>query len=109
MQISHDPDAGRFSVSEDGKEIGYLTYSVDGGVLNITHTVVDPEMRGRGIARELVKACKAFADGEGYRTIADCSYAAHVLGIDGPNPSCRIRIASSLPRRRPGGRAPASL
>ncbi len=75
----------------DGKEVGYLTYSIDDGVLDIEHTVVDPAMRGQGIAKKMVDRADQFCKEEGLKIKASCSYAAHVLGIDDPNPSCSIR------------------
>ena len=70
--------------------MGYLTYTIDNGILDITHTFVDPSLRGQGIARELVRRCEAFAKREGLLIQASCSYAADVLGIAQENPSCRI-------------------
>lgn len=75
---------------EGDKEVGYLTYSIDDCVLDIEHTFTDPEYRGQGIAKVLVEKADAFCKQEGLGVKASCSYAAKVLGIECPNPSCRI-------------------
>lgn len=90
VAIEHDLSVKRFSAVVDGCEVGYLTYVLDDGVLTVTHTVVDPAMRGRGIAKQLVLACKSFAEDESLKISSVCSYASSVLGIEDPNPSCRI-------------------
>ena len=88
--ILHHRCGARISTMYEGREIGYLTYTIDDGVLDIEHTVVDPSMRGKGIAGDMVRFCDGFCREPGLRIKASCSYAAHVLGIDDPNPSCRI-------------------
>lgn len=90
ISIEHDTAGKRFSAVSEGKEVGYLTYHLDGDVLNITHTIVNPAMRGQGIARQLVLACRSFAESESLQITSVCSYASAVLGIDDRNPSCRI-------------------
>ncbi len=90
VSIEHDPKKDRFSAVFEGKEVGYLTYEIDGGILTITHTVVDPSMRGQGIAKQLVIACDSFARSSSLQIASVCSYASAVLGIEDRNPSCRI-------------------
>ncbi len=79
IEIRHDRDAARISAMEEGREVGYVTYSVSDGAMNITHTVILPEMRGKGIGRILVDRACEFASEEGFETRASCSYAASVL------------------------------
>ena len=45
------------SAAYDGdQEVGYCSYTLDGDVWVIEHTVVDPAYGGRGLARRLVDA-----------------------------------------------------
>ena len=90
MYFLHNRCKCRFSALIDAKEVGYLTYTLDNGVLDITHTFVDPSLRGQGVAKELVDRCDAFCKKEGLIVVASCSYAAKALGIEQENPSCRI-------------------
>ena len=52
-----------------------LDYIEDEGRLTITHTIVPPEIGGRGIAGELVRAALAYARDAGLKVDPQCSYA----------------------------------
>jgi uncharacterized protein len=70
--IGHDDH--RFTTSVEGHD-AFLEYEREGGVLAITHTVVPPEIGGRGIAAQLVEAALGFARAEGLKVEPRCSYA----------------------------------
>ena len=90
VQYFHKRCSARISALYDNEEVGYLTYTIEDGTMDIEHTVVKPEMRGQGIARRMVEMADAFCKREGLEIKASCSYAAEVLGLDNPNPSCKI-------------------
>lgn len=52
------------------------------GSIAIDHTYVKPELRGQGIAKELVLAVAKKAQKEGWTIVPICSYAKHVLSED---------------------------
>lgn len=79
IEIRHENCSTRISAMDGDREVGYLTYSLSDGVMDITHTVVLPEMRGQGIAKMLVDKALDFAHEEGLGTTASCTYAASVL------------------------------
>lgn len=72
--IKHDANAYRFNTVVDGVT-GYVEYGLSGDVMTITHTIVPPAIGGRGIAGALVKAALEHARGEGWKVVAQCSYA----------------------------------
>lgn len=74
-EIHHDPVGHRFSTTVDG-QTGQVDYRSDGGVMTITHTLVPPPIRGRGIAGRLVATALDHARGEGLSVVPSCSYAA---------------------------------
>lgn len=77
-EIRHDQSVHRFTSTVDGHD-AFLEYEREGAVLAITHTVVPPEIGGRGIAARLVEAALEFARGEGLKVAPRCSYAeAHL-------------------------------
>ncbi|MDN5780418.1 MAG: N-acetyltransferase [Luteimonas sp.] len=76
--IRHDGAGNRFTTSEDGHE-GFVEYERDGDVLAITHTVVPPEIGGRGIAGKLVEAALRYARSEGLKVLPRCSYAENYM------------------------------
>jgi predicted GNAT family acetyltransferase len=73
--ISHDQDAKRFTTEVDGHR-AQLDYTVADGVMTITHTRVPPEIGGRGVAAELMRAALQFAEERGLSIDPACSYAA---------------------------------
>jgi uncharacterized protein len=73
--IRHDPGAHRFTVEVNGG-VAQLDYTVSGDVMTITHTLVPPAARGRGIAAELMQAALLEARTAGRSVEPACSYAA---------------------------------
>ena len=73
--IGHDAVAQRFAITVDGVE-AHLDYELAGKTMTITHTIVPPEIGGRGIAGQLVAAAFETARAQGWRVVAQCSYAA---------------------------------
>jgi uncharacterized protein len=73
--ISLDKDANQFTTEVDGHH-AELDYTVADGVMTITHTRVPPEIGGRGIAAELMRAALQVAAERGLSINPACSYAA---------------------------------
>ena len=73
--ISHDQDNKRFITEVDGHR-AELDYTLADGVMTITHTRVPPEIGGRGIAAELMRAALQVAAERGLIVDPACSYAA---------------------------------
>lgn len=66
---------GVFYIEQDGTRVAEMTYqrSGDAGIL-IDHTLVDPRLRGQGVARALLDAAVAWARQRNVRISATCSY-----------------------------------
>ena len=77
--VEHNILGCRFDVVRDGKSMGYLTYSISDGVLDIRHTVVDPVARGQGLGRILVDSAIDYAKKEELTIVPSCSYAERVM------------------------------
>ena len=60
----------------DSAASGRLTYVRRGNVLTAEHTLVPPEIGGRGIAARLVEALIADARAGGWKIVPECSYVA---------------------------------
>ena len=58
----------------DSDVIGRLTYSQKGDVVTADHTIVPPEIGGRGVAAKLVEALIADARKTGFKIVPQCSY-----------------------------------
>ena len=74
LQIEHFPERGRFQAVVDGHTC-VADYRLANGVMAITHTEVDPQLEGRGIAGALVQAALAHAREHGLKVNPLCSYA----------------------------------
>ncbi len=61
---------------EDGKALAEIIFPrLSENAIAITHTFVDPSLRGQGIAGELVKLVVAKAQKEGLKIKPVCSFA----------------------------------
>lgn len=71
-QVQHDEKARKYYTLIDGRE-SLLQYSEAGaGTLNYWRTFVPPELRGRGIADEIVRVALEDARERGYKVIPSC-------------------------------------
>ena len=68
-------DAGEYHAHVEGSEhIGRLTWVTRGGARVAEHTLVPPEIGGRGVAGKLVAALIADARKLGFKVVPACSY-----------------------------------
>lgn len=75
LNISNNVTASRFETTVDG-HLAICDYTRQGNTLVMPHTVVPPELGGRGIAAALVAATLDWARSEGLRVRPTCSYVA---------------------------------
>jgi uncharacterized protein len=75
--IRHEPEARRFVADVDGKAASYLTYrELDRDVLELDHTYVPRELRGRGIASQLTVRALEYARERGCKIVPSCPFVA---------------------------------
>jgi len=74
----HDQGArGEYRAAVPGSDaIGRLTYQRRGNTLVADHTLVPPEIGGRGVAARLVEQLVADARAAGDKIVPQCSYVA---------------------------------
>ena len=75
VTVTHNHSAHRFEATIDG-HLCVAEYQRNDGILTFTHTFVPPELRGRGIAEQLVRTALEYARAENFRVIPACSYVA---------------------------------
>ena len=73
--VEHDENGRRFVLTIDG-HLAHADYVLEGERMICTHTFVPPELRGRGLAEQLVRAALAEARQRGWRVVPACSYVA---------------------------------
>jgi len=70
-------DAGEYRAKVSGHTaVGRLTWVEADGVRTAEHTIVPPQIGGRGVAARLVEAMVADAREQGFRIRPECSYVA---------------------------------
>ena len=77
-EVSHNANAHRYEVSVEGYG-SFCEYELTGRQMVITHTVVAPELRGRGLAELLVRAALADARAQSRQVVPACSYVAKFI------------------------------
>jgi predicted GNAT family acetyltransferase len=75
VDVRNDEARQRFEATVDG-HLCVADYALRGRVLWMTHTEVPPQVGGRGIAAELVRAALAWAQERGFEVQPSCSYVA---------------------------------
>lgn len=78
LNVEHNEKAHKYSARVDGHE-AVATYLEDGDSFVFTHTVVDPELRGKGVGEELVRQALADARRRGRRIEATCPFVVRYL------------------------------
>ncbi|MDE2363681.1 MAG: N-acetyltransferase [Hyphomicrobiales bacterium] len=68
----------RFELDVDG-EFVIAEYRIADGSIFFTHTETPYNLRGRGLAAEVVKAAVESARARGLKVVPRCSYVAHWL------------------------------
>ena len=72
---------GEYHAHVEGNDhIGRLTWITRDGARVAEHTIVPPEIGGRGIAGKLVDALIADARAEGFKIVPECSYVVAAFG-----------------------------
>jgi len=72
-EVTHDERRRRFELEEEG-ETGFLTYTLRDGTIVFTHTIVPPELEGRGVGSRIVKTGLDHARAEGLKVVPQCSF-----------------------------------
>lgn len=78
VAIEHQPGERRFVTRVDGRECVLEYREVPGG-LDFVHTYTPSELRGRGIAGQLVRFGLDHAAKEGLRVIPTCPYVGDYI------------------------------
>ena len=77
FEITHHDNgaSGEYRAAVPGSDaVGRLTWKDRGGARVADHTLVPPEIGGRGVAAALVEALIADARAKGFKVVPQCSY-----------------------------------
>ena len=73
------PGRGRFEIRADDRVVGLASYHVDGDVMTLPHTEIDPSMGGRGLGTTLVREVLAAARSRQLHVLPYCSFIRKYL------------------------------
>lgn len=73
LDVKHNAAEHRFEVEVDG-HLSVADYEAKGDTMVFTHTYTPPELRGRGIAEQLVRTALDFARDNKRKVVPACSY-----------------------------------
>ena len=78
--VQHLEDQNRYVFSSDGAQVGLTDYRLRGNSIHLTHTEIDPHLRGNGLGEQMVQGVldKIRAETE-YRVVADCPFVDSFL------------------------------
>lgn len=74
MAVSNNSNANRYELSLDG-QLAFADYRLEGDRLAVTHVETPVELRGRGVAAELMKGIVEDAKKRGLTIVPICPYA----------------------------------
>lgn len=72
--VSNHPQSKRYEAQLDGAVVGRADYELGDGVVTLTHTEVEPQFEGRGIASRLVRAALDDIRADGRKVVPQCAY-----------------------------------
>jgi hypothetical protein len=79
VDITENTTGSRFEARVDGDLAGILDYQVNGSVVTMPHTVVEPRFEGQGIGSALAQAAVGAARDRGWTIVPACWFVARWL------------------------------
>ena len=76
LPVAHNVSLRRFELHAGDGGLAFLSYTGDGDQVIFEHTFVPNELRGKGIAANLVRAALAEARQQRWKIVPHCSYVA---------------------------------
>ncbi|WP_247828106.1 GNAT family N-acetyltransferase [Arthrobacter antioxidans] len=76
VQVSHHEGESRYVATLDGSPVGTAAYERSGDSITFTHTVVDPDVEGRGIGSTLIGYALDDARRQHLTVVPQCEFVA---------------------------------
>ena len=78
-EVRDHPAALQYEVTVDGEPAGTLRYTLDGDVVTLVHTEVDPRYEGHGVGAELVRGALDDLRARGKKVRPQCEFVLAYL------------------------------
>jgi len=79
IEVRDHPAALQYEVTVDGEQAGFIRYTLDGDVVTLVHTDVDPKYEGHGVGAELVKGALEDLRARGKKVRPECPFVRAYL------------------------------
>jgi predicted GNAT family acetyltransferase len=79
VQVQDNPGRGRFEILVGGEVAGLAAYRRRDGRVVVTHSEIDPEFRGRGLAGELARQTLDTIRERGEQVVPLCPFFAKYI------------------------------
>ena len=80
IKLNTDPEEpSSFDIYDEDGKAGEMIFGLEGQLLTIYHTEVEPEKEGKGYAKMMLEATVAYAREHQFKVIAMCPYVYTVL------------------------------
>ena len=77
FSFAHEPDAERYTMTQDGELFALVDYKVNGDSISFHHTYTNPKQRGHGYAGRVVEfAVNDVAENSSRHIVPMCWYVA---------------------------------
>ena len=77
----HDaPESSRYEIRDGERVLGHAAYRREGGRTVFTHTEVEPDAEGTGVAGKLVRGALDDVRARGERAVPQCSFVRGWIG-----------------------------
>jgi predicted GNAT family acetyltransferase len=78
--VQHLPGQNRYIFEKDGEEVGLIDYTRRGGSIVLTHSEIDPQLRGHGLGDRMVQeVLEEIRTDTDYTIVAECPFVADWL------------------------------
>ncbi|AKT52319.1 GNAT family N-acetyltransferase [Arsenicicoccus sp. oral taxon 190] len=77
--VTRNDDLHRYEIRHDGELAGFADVRLEGDVLVVPHTEIDPAFGGQGLGSELVRGLLDDIRARGLRVEPACSFVASYL------------------------------
>jgi predicted GNAT family acetyltransferase len=72
LEVRHDSDNRFFEILEAGRPAGLLVYELRGSHMTLTHTAIEKEFVGRGLAPILIRESLKYIGGQSVKVTNRC-------------------------------------
>jgi predicted GNAT family acetyltransferase len=79
VRVQDAPDRSRYEIYADGQLAGFTQYRRAGERADFTHTEIEEEFEGRGLASELIRAALDDARRRGLQVVPTCPFVADFI------------------------------